>query len=131
MIFILLGLFDVWVKREIVEKHLGEESGLKGYFWAIILSSTTVGGLYVCFPIVYSLFKKGARLAVIFTYVGCSGLCRVIMTSYEATFMGLKFTLIRLIFSLPLVILASMFLEKLLKNKNYEITEPSHDKTMQ
>ena len=43
--FILIGLFEVWVKRESVEKHLGEESGIRGYIWAILLAGTTVGGL--------------------------------------------------------------------------------------
>jgi uncharacterized membrane protein YraQ (UPF0718 family) len=35
--FILVGLFEVWVKREIIEKHLGKESGIKGYIWAILV----------------------------------------------------------------------------------------------
>ncbi len=49
--FILIGLFEVWVKRETVERHLGIESGWQGYAWAILLSGTTVGGLYVAFPV--------------------------------------------------------------------------------
>ncbi len=45
--FVLIGLFEVWVNRETVERHLGEESGAKGYFWALALSSITVGGVFV------------------------------------------------------------------------------------
>ncbi len=29
--FVLIGLFEVWVERKTVERHLGEESGVKGY----------------------------------------------------------------------------------------------------
>jgi uncharacterized membrane protein YraQ (UPF0718 family) len=107
--FILISLFEVWVKKETIEKHFGEESGIKGYIWAILLSSTTVGGLYVSFPVAYSLYKKGAKLSVIFTYIGASGLCRVVMTAFEVSFYGVKFTLIRLFVSLPLLIISAYF----------------------
>ena len=45
--FILIGLFEIWVKKETVEKHFGEKSGIRGYLWGVLLASTTVGGLYL------------------------------------------------------------------------------------
>ena len=122
-VFILLGLFEVWVKRETVEKHLGEKSSFLSYIWVILLAGTTVGGLYLAFPVAYTLSKKGARLSVIFTYIGASAVCRIPMTAFEASFLGLKFTLVRLSVSVPLIILSSLILEKFLKNKNFEINE--------
>lgn len=122
--FILIGLFEVWVKSETVERHFGEESGLKGHFWAILLSASTgVGGLYVAFPVAYSLYKKRAKLGVIFTYIGASAVCRVPMTIFEASFLGMKFSLIRLMVSIPLVIITSELLGSYLKKRNYEIVE--------
>lgn len=121
--FILIGLFEVWVKKESIEKHLGKGSGMLGYIWVIILAGTTVGGLYVAFPVAYSLFKKGAKLAVIFTYIGASAICRIPMTIFESSFMGIKFSLIRLIVSVPLVILSSIWLGNYLEKKNYRIME--------
>jgi uncharacterized membrane protein YraQ (UPF0718 family) len=85
-IFILLGLFQVWIKRETIEKHLGVDSGLKGIVWAILLASTSIGGLYVALPVAHTLFQKGARLSVLFTYIGASALCRIPMTIFEASF---------------------------------------------
>lgn len=121
--FILIGLFEVWVKKETVEKHFGEESGIKGHIWAILLAGTTVGGLYVAFPVAYSLFSKGARLSVIFTYIGASAICRIPMTIFEASFLGIKFTAIRLFVSLPLVIISSVLLGDYLNKRNYKIME--------
>ena len=121
--FILIGLFEVWVKRETVERHLGEESGVRGYMWGVLLAGTTVGGLYVAFPVAYSLYTKGARLSVIFTYLGASAICRIPMAIFEASFLGIKFTIIRLLVSLPLVILTSMLLGKYLTKRDYTITE--------
>ena len=118
--FILIGLFEVWVKRETVEKYFGEESGISGYIWALLLGGTTVGGLYVSFPIAYSLYSKGAKLGIILTYIGASGICRVPMAIFETSFLGVKFTLIRLIISIPLVILSSIALGKYLQKRNYK-----------
>jgi len=120
-VFILIGLFEVWVKRETVEKHFGEESGIRGYFWAVLLAGTTVGGLYVALPVAYSLYNKGAKLSVIFTYIGASALCRVPMGIFEASFLGVKFTVIRLLVSLPLVVITSILLGNYLTRRNYRI----------
>ena len=119
--FILIGLFQVWVKRETVEKHFGEESGIRGYLWGVLLGGTTVGGLYVAFPVAYSLYSKGAKLSVIFTYIGASAICRVPMTIFEASFLGIKFTTIRLLVSIPLVIVTSMLLGNYLTKRGYKI----------
>ena len=119
--FILIGLFEVWVKRETIEKHFGEKSGARGYLWAIILSGMTVGGLYVAFPVAYSLYSKGAKLSVIFTYLGAAAICRVPMTIFEASFLGIKFTAIRWLVSIPLVIITSMLLGNYLTRRNYKI----------
>ena len=121
--FILIGLFEVWVKKESVEKHLGKDSGAIGYIWIILLAGTIVGGLYVAFPVAYSLFKKGAKLSIIFTYIGASAICRIPMTIFESSFMGIKFSLIRLIISIPLVILSSVWLGHYLEKRNYRIME--------
>lgn len=121
--FILIGLFEVWVKKESVEKHLGKDSGIMGYIWVVLLAGTTVGGLYVAFPVAYSLFKKGAKLSVIFTYIGAAAICRIPMAIFESSFMGIKFSLIRLIVSIPLVILSSVWLGNYLEKKNYRIME--------
>jgi len=121
--FILIGLFEAWVKKETVERHFGEESGIRGYIWGILLAGTTVGGLYVAFPVAYSLYSKGAKLSVIFTYLGASAICRIPMAIFEASFLGIKFTAIRLLVSLPLVIVASILLGNYLTKRNYKIIE--------
>jgi uncharacterized membrane protein YraQ (UPF0718 family) len=121
--FVLIGLFEVWMKQATVEKHLGKESGLKGYLWAILLAGTIVGPLYVALPIAYALYKKGATFGVLFTYIGASAICRVPMATFEASFLGMKFTAIRLVVSLPLVILTSMLLGKYLTKTHYTMQE--------
>ncbi len=121
--FILIALFDVWVKRQTVERHFGEGSGIRGYLWGMILAGMSVGGMYVAFPVAYSLFRKGAKLSVIFAYVGFAGVCRIPMTMFEASFMGGIFTAVRLAVSVPLVILMAVIMSRFLERRGYQITE--------
>jgi uncharacterized membrane protein YraQ (UPF0718 family) len=121
--FVVISLFEVWVKREIVERHFGEESGWKGYLWAIILAGTIVGPLYIALPVAHSLQKKGAHLGPLFTYISASAICRIPMTTFEASFLGIKFTAIRFVVSLPLVVVSAMLLGKYLTKRQYHITE--------
>ena len=122
-VFILIGLFEVWVKREVITKHLGEESNILSYVWAILLAGPIAGGLMPAFPIAYSLFKKGAKLSVVFTFIGAAAVCRIPMTLFEASFIGMKFSLVRLSVSIPLVIISSIWLGNYLEKRNYKIME--------
>ncbi|WP_408956152.1 permease [Natroniella sp. ANB-PHB2] len=122
LVFLLIGLFEVWVDRETIESYLGDQSGALAFLWAILLAETAVGGLYVAFPVAHSLYNKGARLAIIFTYIGAAAVVRVPMTLFEASFLGAKFSLIRILVSMPLVILSSIALERYLQKENYEIS---------
>ncbi len=119
--FILIGLFEVWVKKEKVERYLGRESGFIAYVWVILLAGTTVGGLYVAFPVAYSLYNKDAKLSVVFTYVGAAAICRIPMTIFEASFMGLRFSFIRLMVSIPLIVASSIWLGRYFEKRNYKI----------
>jgi uncharacterized membrane protein YraQ (UPF0718 family) len=121
--FILIGLFDVWVKRETVERHFGKGSGIRGYLWSILLAGTSVGGMYVAFPVVSSLYKKGAALSVVFAYVGFAGACRIPMTMFEASFLGAIFTAVRLAVSVPLIVISAVAMATILERRGYEITE--------
>ena len=123
--FILIGLFEVWIDKKTVEKYFGHASSFMGYFWAIVLSSTTVGGAYVGFPVGYTLYNKGAKLSIVLTYIGSSALTRIPMTIFEASFIGIKFSVLRLSLSIPLIILSSMFIDHKFEKKKSNKSIPS------
>ncbi len=118
-VFVLIGLFEVWVKKETIERNFGPESGALGYLWAILLAGTVVGGLYVAFPVAYSLYKKGARWSKVLTYLGAAANCRIPLTVFEASFVGIKFTIIRMSVALPLIIFSSVLLGRYFEKKRY------------
>lgn len=117
-VFILIGLFDVWVDKKLIEKHLGENANFMSYIWALLFASTTVGGLYVAFPVSTALYKKGASPRIIFSYIGTAAVCRIPMTLFEASYVGVSFTAIRWLVSIPLVIISSIIMEKMIAEKD-------------
>lgn len=124
IMFILIGLGDVWIHREKVEKHIGKDSGFKGIILVIFLSMAQVGPLYGAFPVTYLLWKKGASIRNIFIYIGAFCTIKIPMITFEIGFLGWKFSLLRTLFSLPIIILIAILMERILKNKGFEVKQP-------
>jgi len=122
-VFVVIGLFEVWVKTETVERHLGHGSGLKSYAWAILMAGGTVGGLHVALPVAHALRVKRARLGVVLAMLSAAGICRIPMTLFEASFLGWKFTGVRFLVSLPLVIVTSALLGRWFERSGYELPD--------
>ena len=68
-IVILIGLFAVFVPKQMVADYLGHASGLKGFLLAALLGSLPTGPLYVAFPLAAAMLKKGARIATIIVFL--------------------------------------------------------------
>ena len=117
--FLLIGIFEVWAKRETIENSFGGVSGPKRYIYGILLAATTVGGTFVAFPVANALYHKGADYNSIFTYVTAASLVMIPMSIMEASILGIRFTLIRLGVSLPLVILSAALLGEYFKRRKY------------
>lgn len=120
-VFIVIGLFDVWVKTETVEKHLGHGSGPASYVWSVLLAGGVVGGLHVALPVGHALYAKRAKLGVVLAFLSASALCRIPMTLFEASFLGWKFTAVRFAVSLPLVVLSSAAIGAWFERSGYEL----------
>jgi uncharacterized membrane protein YraQ (UPF0718 family) len=122
-IFILIGLFDVWISKERIQRHIGGNSGIGGAFWVILLGMLQAGPLYGAFPVAYILQKKGASNRNIFIYLGAFCSMKIPMLTFEISYLGLKFSLMRTLITLPVFILIAMIMELYLKNKTFEIKE--------
>jgi uncharacterized membrane protein YraQ (UPF0718 family) len=124
LMFILIGLFDVWVPREKIEKHIGRESGWKGTGLVILLATLQAGPLYGAFPFAYILWKKGCSIRNIFIYLGAFATIKIPMITFEIGFLGLRFSLLRTLITLPVFILIGYFMEWYLKDKDFEVKQP-------
>jgi len=94
-VFILLGLLDVWVKRETMVKMMGKDSGIIGVLLAFFLGSAAAGPLYAAFPVALTLLRKGSSFRNVLILIGAWSTTKLPLLIFEASSMGLNFTLIR------------------------------------
>jgi len=122
LMFILVGLFDVWVPKEKIERHIGPESGIIGTFWVVVLATFQAGPLYGAFPVAYMLSKKGASVRNIFIYLGAFSCIKIPMLAFEIGFVGLNFSILRSLISLPVFIIIGIIMEKIV-GKDYKVNK--------
>lgn len=111
-VMVLMGLVDVWVPRKWVEDNIGARSGARGAGLAVLLGTAAAGPLYAAFPVALSLQKKGARLANIAIFLGTWATIKVPMILMESSFIGLRFAMLRLAFTVPGVLIVGFIMER-------------------
>ncbi|HBZ87539.1 MAG TPA: hypothetical protein DEO67_10485 [Candidatus Edwardsbacteria bacterium] len=121
LMFILIGLIEVWVPNENIERQIGPGSGIRGTVWIILLAMLQVGPLYGAFPVAYLLWKKGCSIKNIFIYLGAFSTLKIPMLTFEIGFLGLKFSMLRTLFTLPVFIGIGYIMEAYLRGRNFEI----------
>ena len=117
-IFILLGLLDVWVKRETMIKYMGDNSGIVGVLLAFFLGSAAAGPLYAAFPVAGVLLKKGSKLSNVFVMLGAWSTTKIPLILFEASALGLKFMLVRFVMDLIGIVIIAYITEKSLTQKD-------------
>ena len=115
-ICIMMGLFGVFVSRDLVMKTLGRSSGWKGMLIALGLGSLPTGPLYAAFPIAAALRGKGARVSNIFLLMTAWACIKLPQELLELRFLGPQFMLARLALTIGLAIPAALLIERFTDN---------------
>jgi uncharacterized membrane protein YraQ (UPF0718 family) len=120
-IFVLLGLLDVWVPREIMIRWMGPGSGIKGVLLAIFIGSAAAGPLYGAFPIAAVFMKKGVSFSNILIFLGAWSTTKIPMFLFEMGSMGSKFAFTRLAIDIPGIIIIAWIIQKLMNQKEIDL----------
>lgn len=114
-IMIIMGLFAIWIPKEIVVKYLGKTSGIKGILLALFLGALPTGPLYIAFPIAAGLIKKGARISNIIVFLSAWACLKIPQEIMELQFLGWKFMALRIGLTVVFVVLMGLFMEKIIE----------------
>ncbi|MFW5801814.1 MAG: permease [Spirochaeta sp.] len=110
-VFVLLGLLDVWVPRELLIQHMGPESGARGNILAFLLGSCSAGPLYGAFPFAAVLMKKGSSHRNVMIFVGAWSTTKIPMFLFETAALGPRFSLSRLAASIVGILIIARILD--------------------
>lgn len=99
-VFILMGLMEVWIPKDKIQKWLGSGSGIKGAAIAVALGTLPTGPLYVAFPMTATLIRKGASFTNMVIFLGSWAALKIPQLMVEIKFLGISFTLLRFVLTL-------------------------------
>lgn len=119
-IFVLLGLLDVWVKRETMIRYMGENSGITGILLAFLLGSAAAGPLYAAFPVAGVLLKKGSKLSNVLIFIGAWSTTKIPLILFEAASLGVRFMLLRFALNLAGIVAIAYTTERMLNQNEKE-----------
>ncbi len=94
--FIVAGMVQVLLPRELISKWVGAESGMRGILIGTIAGGFSPGGPYVSLPIVAGLLRTGAGIGTMVAFLTGWSLWAVSRLPMEIGILGWKFTGIRM-----------------------------------
>ncbi len=114
-VMIIMGLFGVFISKELVVKHLGKSSRVKGMLLAILFGALPTGPLYVAFPMAIALRKKGASIANVVVFLSAWACIKIPQEIFELQFLGFEFMITRLALTVCFVAAMGLFIEKVIE----------------
>lgn len=111
----MAGYIQVLVPKDVINRWVGEKSGIRGVVVATLGGVLTPGGPMISFPLIAALYKLGADSGPLVAYLTSwelLGIQRIIV--WEIPFMGLRFALLRFGVSMILPIIAGLTAKKLM-----------------
>lgn len=94
--FIVAGMVQVMLPKEMLSRWIGVESGWRGIFMGAIAGGLSPGGPYVSLPLVAALLRAGASVGTMVAFLTGWSLWAMSRLPMEVGIVGWKFTLIRL-----------------------------------
>jgi uncharacterized membrane protein YraQ (UPF0718 family) len=95
--FIMAGMIQTLLPRELLSKWIGEESGLRGIFIGTVAGGITPGGPYVSLPVAAGFLRAGAGVGTMVAFITAWSLWAVSRMPMEIGILGWKFTAVRLV----------------------------------
>jgi len=94
--FIVAGMVQVLIPRELLSEWVGAESGMRGILIGTVAGALAPGGPYVSFPIAAGLLRSGASVGTMVAFLTGWSLWAVSRLPMEVGILGWKFTLIHI-----------------------------------
>ncbi len=94
--FIVAGMVQVLLPRELLSKWVGAESGMRGILIGSVAGGLAPGGPYVSLPVAAGLLRAGASVGTMVAFLTGWSLWAVSRLPMEVGILGWRFTLIRI-----------------------------------
>jgi uncharacterized membrane protein YraQ (UPF0718 family) len=117
IVFIIMGITNYFINKKNILKILGKKSGLKAYSISIITGILSSGPIYMWYPLLADLRKKGMNPGLIASFLYNRAI-KIPLLPIIITYFGLTFTIILSITMIIASIFQGIIVDKLIDNKN-------------
>lgn len=117
VVFVTMLLVNIFLQPERIRRHLGEDSGLRGWFYAIIGGIVISGPPYVLYPMLAHLQQHGARAALLGTMLYNRNV-KIYFLPAMVYYFGLRYTVVLSVYIIVFSVLNGMLLESLLRRRH-------------
>jgi uncharacterized membrane protein YraQ (UPF0718 family) len=93
--FLVAGLIQALIPKEVILKWVGQESGLRGIFIGTFAGALAPGGPYVSLPVAAIFIQSGASIGTIVAFLSGWSLWAINRIPMEIAILGWKITLVR------------------------------------
>ncbi|GLI51446.1 hypothetical protein TSYNTROOL_15320 [Tepidanaerobacter syntrophicus] len=105
---LIAAYIQALIPKDLITSYLGGASGFKGIFLGSLIGGLTPGSPYAALPFFAGIMRMGASVPATVAMVCAWGLWSIGRIPLEAAVMGAKFTMIQVISSFILPILAGL-----------------------
>ena len=124
-VMVLMGLFGVFVSKDMVAKYLGKTAGIKAVLFGILMGALPTGPLYIAFPMASGLLRKGAEKSCIIAFLSAWGCIKIPQEMVELQFLGPGFMSVRLVLTIVFVIIMGIFIERIIEWSDKKPEKPT------
>lgn len=111
-VFIAMFLLNIFIKPKIIAKHLSKESGIKGWFIAIVSGIISMGPIYAWYPLLADLKEKGTSNALITAFIYSKAI-KIQLLPMLIYYFGWVFTIILTFYMIIFSIINGLIVERL------------------
>ena len=115
LVFVILFLLNLFLRPELLSRHLGTESGLKGWFWAIAAGILISGPPFVLYPMLGEFRKQGVRPALLAVFLYNRNV-KIPFLPVMAYYFGLTYTIIVSAYIIVFSVISGKLIEMLVEN---------------
>lgn len=112
MVICFTGVLNYFLRPKHIARHLGEESGSMGWFWAMAAGVVSHGPMYIWYPFLEDLREHGARDGLIATFFYARAV-KIPLLPLMIDYFGLVFTGVLSLYILVGALLQGLLLQRL------------------
>lgn len=93
VIILLTSLLNYFLQPKKIAAHLGDESSIKGWFWALLSGVISHGPMYAWYPLFEDLMEHGIKKGLIVTFFAARTI-KLPLLPMMVDYFGWQFTLV-------------------------------------